>query len=191
MPPRGRGRGRGVPLNPPATIEQLLAVQTQLMEALVNNQQNHPIGGAPPRDKRGEFLKGHPPVFTHATDPLEADDWLRVVEKQLNISQYDDRQKVLFASGQLQGEAQTWWESFEYGRPPNAPAITWLEFKENFRSYHIPEGLIELKAVPEYRDKFAQLSCYGPNEVANDVDKQCLFLKGLYDGLELQLMSNE
>ncbi|XP_021311846.1 uncharacterized protein LOC110433666 [Sorghum bicolor] len=203
MPPRGRGRGRGVPLHPPATIEQLLAVQTQLMEALVNNQQNHPIGGAPPRDKRGEFLKGHPPVFTHATDPLEADDWLRAVEKQLNIAQCDDRQKVLFESGQLQGEAQTWWESFEYGRPPNAPAITWLEFKENFRSYHIPEGLIELKAeefrnlkqgsmtVPEYRDKFAQLSRYAPSEVANDADKQRLFLKGLYDGLQLQLMSNE
>jgi len=91
MPPRGRGCGRGVPLNPPATIEQLLAVQTQLMEALVNNQQNHPIGGAPPRDKRGEFLKGHPPMFTHATDPLEADDWLHAVEKQLNIAQCDDK----------------------------------------------------------------------------------------------------
>ena len=54
------------------------------MQALVQNQINHPIGGAP-RDKRGEFLKGRPPVF-YATDPLEADDWLRVVEKQLNIA---------------------------------------------------------------------------------------------------------
>ena len=26
------------------------------------------------RDKRGEFLKGHPPVFKHSTDPLQADD---------------------------------------------------------------------------------------------------------------------
>jgi hypothetical protein len=51
------------------------------MEALVNNQQNQPVRGAPARDKRGEFLKGHPPVFTHATDPLQADDWLRAVEK--------------------------------------------------------------------------------------------------------------
>ena len=77
MSGRGRGRGRGgVPLNlppPPPTIEQLLAVQTQLMQALVQNQQNHPIGGAP-RDKHGEFLKGCPPMFSHATDPLEADD---------------------------------------------------------------------------------------------------------------------
>ena len=54
------------------------------MQDLVQNQQNHPIGGAP-CDKRGEFLKGRPLVFSHATDPLEVDDWLREVKKQLNI----------------------------------------------------------------------------------------------------------
>ena len=100
----GRGRGRGCggvpphpPPPPPPTIEHLLAVQTQLMQALVQNQ---PIGGAP-HDKHGEFLKGRPPLFSHATDPLEADDWLHAVEKQLNIAHCDDRQKVLYASGQL------------------------------------------------------------------------------------------
>jgi hypothetical protein len=71
------------------------------MQQLVQNQHNHPVAGAPQRDKRGEFLKGHPPVFTHAADTLEANDWLRAVERQLNIAQCDDRQKVLFASGQL------------------------------------------------------------------------------------------
>ena len=71
-----------------------------------------------------------------------------------------------------------------------------------FRSHHFPEGQIELKAeefeslkqgsmtVSEYRDKFAQLSRYAPYEVARDSDKQRLFMKGLYDGLQLQLMSN-
>jgi hypothetical protein len=119
------------------------------------------------------------------------------MEKQLNIAQCDDRQKMLFASGQLQGEAQDWWESYEYGRPTNAPTVTWLEFRESFRAYHIPEGMIELKveefssltqgslSVAKYHDKFAQLSRYAPNEVANDSDKQRRFLKGLYDGLQL------
>jgi hypothetical protein len=32
-------------------------------------------------NKCGEFLKGRPPVFSHAADPLEADDWVRAVEK--------------------------------------------------------------------------------------------------------------
>ena len=45
-------------------------------------------------------------------------------------------------------------------------------------------------SAAEYRDKFAQLSRYAPNEVADDADKKCCFLKGLYDGLQLQLMSN-
>ena len=103
----------------------------------------------------------------------------------------------MYALGQLQGEAQDWWEAFEYGRTTNAPPITWQEFRENFRSYHTPEGLIELKqeefralkqgfmSIAEYHDKFAQLSCYAPKEVAADADKQRRFLKGLYDGLQL------
>ena len=70
MSGRGRGRGRGgvpphLPPSPP-TIEQLLAAQTQLMQTLVQNQQNQQGGGAP-RDKHGEFLNGHPLVFSHAT----------------------------------------------------------------------------------------------------------------------------
>ena len=62
-------------------------------------------------------------MFFNATDPLEADDWLRVVEKQLNIAQCDDQQKVLYVSGQLQGEAQDWSEALEYGHPTNAPPV--------------------------------------------------------------------
>jgi hypothetical protein len=61
-----------------------------------------------------------------------------------------------------------------------------IELKvEEFRSL-TQESL----SVAECRDKFAQLSRYAPNEVANDSDKQRHFLKGLYDGLQLQLMSN-
>ena len=45
-------------------------------------------------------------------------------------------------------------------------------------------------SVAEYRDKFAQLSRYALNEVADDADKQRRILKGLYDSLHLLLMSN-
>jgi hypothetical protein len=34
-------------------------------------------------------------MFTHASSPMEADDWLRVVEKQLNIAQNNNLEKVL------------------------------------------------------------------------------------------------
>jgi hypothetical protein len=149
------------------------------------------------RDKHGEFKKGHPPVFSHSTDPLDADDWLRTMDKHLEIAQCNDMEKVLYASGQLQGAAQDWWDSFRFGRPANAAPVTWAEFTESFRTYHIPEGLMEIKreefrslrqksmTVSEYRDRFTQLSCYVPNEVANDADKQRHFLKGLNDDLRL------
>jgi len=68
------------------------------LQALVQQAQNQP-GGAP--NKRREVLQGHPLVFSHAADPLEADEWLRAVERQLNVVQCDDAQKVLYASGQL------------------------------------------------------------------------------------------
>jgi hypothetical protein len=61
-----------------------------------------------------------------------------------------------------------------------------IELKaEEFRN--LTQGSL---SVAEYHDRFAQLSRYAPNEVANDSDKQRRFLKGLYDGLQLQLMSN-
>jgi hypothetical protein len=44
-------------------------------------------------------------MFTHASDPLEAGGWLRDVEKQLNIAQCTDLEKVLYAFGQLQEPA--------------------------------------------------------------------------------------
>jgi len=61
------------------TIEQLMGMQANLMQAMMNRMNNEPVAAPPPvqvRDKHGEFLKGRPPVFTHTSDPLEADDWL-------------------------------------------------------------------------------------------------------------------
>jgi len=40
--------------------------------------------------------------------------------------------------------------------------------------------------VVEYHDTFEQLARYAPNEVREDVDKQCLFMKGLYYDFRLQ-----
>jgi hypothetical protein len=61
-----------------------------------------------------------------------------------------------------------------------------IELKaEEFRN--LTQGSL---SIAEYHDRFAQLSQYAAHEVANDSDKQRRFLKGLYDRLQLQLMSN-
>jgi hypothetical protein len=45
-------------------------------------------------------------------------------------------------------------------------------------------------SVAKFRDKFIELSCYAPEEVADDGKKQELFLDGLSGPLQYLLMSH-
>jgi hypothetical protein len=65
------------------TIEQMFLMQTHTVQAigqtLVAMQQQHqppPQSQMPqmPRAKRAEFMRGHPPVFAHSADPMDAED---------------------------------------------------------------------------------------------------------------------
>ena len=89
---------------------------------------------------RSEFLRGHPPTFSHMSDPLQADDWLRAVERQLDIAQCDDRERVLYAAGQLRGAALDWLES---PRIQDREAFTWIQFRERFRRHNVPAGVMK------------------------------------------------
>jgi hypothetical protein len=129
-------------------------------------------------------------VFTHAADPLDADDWLKTVGKMLTTAQCDDREKVLFATGRLQVTAGAWWDAYVVAHA-TPDAITWQEFTNSFMSHHIPAGLMKLKkkeflslkqggmSVAEFRDRFIELSLYAPEEVADDAKKQERFMEGL------------
>jgi hypothetical protein len=156
---------------------------------------------APPqaRDRHREFMSHKPPSFIHSSDPLEADDWIKKMEKMLNIAQCTDREKVLYASGKLEGTAADWWDA--YTGAHNTPnTITWQEFRNRFREHHIPKGLMKLKkkeflalkqgsmSVSEYQDKFIQLSRYAPVDVVDDEEKQDHFREGLIGPIKYQLM---
>jgi hypothetical protein len=129
-----------------------------------------------PWDKHREFMSHKPPTFASLPDPLDADDWLKSIEKMLNIAQCSDREKVLYASGRLTGPAADWSDSY-VATHDAADTITWAEFTTQFRNYHIPVGLMKIKkkeflllkqgnmSVSEYQDKFIQLSRYAPDEV--------------------------
>jgi hypothetical protein len=154
-----------------------------------------------PRDKRAEFLRDHPPVFAHSADPVDAEDWLRTVECELHIAQCNDREKVLYGPRLFRGAAQSWWESY-LATQADPKAITWEEFRDNFRCYHVPAGLMTVKKeellalkqgpmlVSEYRDTFLQLSRYAPEDVNTDAKRQYHFLRGLVDPLHYQLMNH-
>jgi hypothetical protein len=68
-----------------------------------------------------------PPTFVSSLDPLDVDDWLKSIEKMLNIAQCSDREKVLYASSHLTGLAADWWDSY-VATHDAAGTITWAEF---------------------------------------------------------------
>jgi hypothetical protein len=154
-----------------------------------------------PRDKRAEFMRGHPLVFAHSTDPINAEEWLCTVERELHTAQCNDREKVLYGPCLLRGATQSWWESY-LATHANPKAITWEEFRDNFHRCHVPEGLMIVKKeeflalkqgpmlVSECRDRFLHLSCYAPKDVNTDAKRQYRFLRGLVDPLHYQLMNH-
>jgi hypothetical protein len=135
-------------------MQQFLAAQTQLLQnltATVQNlqaQQNQPAPPPPPppqpRDKHKEFISHHPPTYSHSSDPLDADEWLKTVTKKLEIVQCTDREMVLYAAGRLTGQVANWWDTYSTAHP-NRNNITWQEFRDNYRTYHIPSRVIKLK----------------------------------------------
>ena len=64
------------------------------------------------RDKRAEFMRGHPPVFAHSADPMDAEDCLSTLEQELHTAQCNDREKVLYSTRLLSGTTQSWSESY-------------------------------------------------------------------------------
>ena len=143
-------------------------------------------------------MSHHPPTYSHSVDPLDADDWLKIISKKLEITQCNDCEKVLYASGHLEGSAADWWDAYTAAHT-DANAMTWEEFRNSFREHHIPVGVMKLKqkeflavkqgnmSVREYRDKFTQLSRYAPNDVDTDAKRQDHFLDGLIGPLNYQL----
>jgi hypothetical protein len=176
-------------------IRQERRAQQQLQQQFQQQQQQQQVSLppppplVPPRDKHRTFMSHKPPTFVSSQDPLDVDDWLKAIEKMLNITQCSDREKVLYASGRLTGHAADWWDSYTVAHDA-ADTITWAEFSTQFKNYHIPTGLMKIKkeflslkqgnmSVSDYRDKFIQLSRYASDEVAEDERKQEHFIEGL------------
>jgi hypothetical protein len=172
-----------------ANLEQLLNTQNQLMQAMLQtlnnmqpNQQQVPPPPPPHQSRLAEFLRTRPSTFSQAKDPMDAEDWLKGVEKKLVIAQWTDREKVLFAAHQLYGTAANWWETY-CNTHVNVDAITWNEFKAHFCTHYVPHGTMKLNrkefadlkeggmTVNEYLNSFIQLLRYAPDDINTDEKK--------------------
>jgi hypothetical protein len=69
------------------------------------NLHAQPQAPPPLRDRLGDFQRTKPRTFSHAMEPMDVDDWLKSIEKKLQVVQYNNHEKVLLASHQLYGPA--------------------------------------------------------------------------------------
>jgi hypothetical protein len=82
-----------------------------------------------------------------------------------------------------------WWDHFKSMR--RGRAVTWEDFKQAFKSHHIPKGLMDRKmrellalrqgsdTVYHYAQKFNSLCQYGGHHVDSDAKKMERFRDGL------------
>jgi hypothetical protein len=147
----------------------------------------------------GEFLRLKPSTFSGSSNPLDADDWLRIVKRKLEAIGCPENQHVHVPVHQFSGMALSWWDTF------NAAVrdATWVEFEAAFREHHVPLGIVQLKeeefreltqggrSVSEYIHKFTELARYAPDDVSTEAKKMAHFLKGLRLELKTILVSQD
>jgi hypothetical protein len=122
----GTSRSREDTPNPPpvppmlaeaiAALVNATADNTRFLHEMAGNQFQQQGGRAPPQGPREtsylDFSETRPPIFVKAEDPLEADDWIRVMEQKFGLIHCTETQKSLFAAQQLRGPTSTLWGKF-------------------------------------------------------------------------------
>ena len=68
--------------------------------------------------------KLRPPKFADSKGPLDADDWLKTIERKFNALRVQARDHVNFATYKLEGAAGAWWEGFLALQAPEHE-VTW------------------------------------------------------------------
>jgi hypothetical protein len=101
------------PPPPPPTLEHVLIMQAQMLQTMQQTMDNMQVAQAqasppPPRDRLGDFQRTKPPTYSQSVEPMDADDWLKSMQKKLQLVQCNNREKVLLASHQLSSPAVDW-----------------------------------------------------------------------------------
>jgi hypothetical protein len=85
-----------------AALVNATADNTRFLREMAGNQFQPHGGRAPPQGPREttymEFFETRPPLFIKAEEPLEADEWVRVMEQKFGLIRWTEIQKPLFAA---------------------------------------------------------------------------------------------
>jgi hypothetical protein len=197
-----------LPPPPPITpSEAFMATQTEVLRQILQMQQQiaQQMNRGPPHGANHEgpnqvttytqFIGMKPPTFSKTEDPLEAKAWIKAIEAKFSafVLPFSEENKANFAALQLRREALMWWDHFKSMQ--RGCAITWEDFKQAFKSHHIPKRLMDRKmrellalrqgsdTVYHYAQKFNSLCQYGGHHVDSDVKK----MERFHDGLDGKL----
>jgi hypothetical protein len=154
----GISRGREATPYPPPVPPTLAEAIAALVNATADNtrflremagQQMQQQGGrvypqGPHKTSYLDFSETRPPLFVKAEDPLEPDEWIRVIVQKFGLLRCTETQKPLFAAQQLRSPASTCLGNYVAVQPAGHQT-TWDEFKLAFREHYIPEGVLHMK----------------------------------------------
>jgi hypothetical protein len=137
--------------------EAFMATQTEVLCQILQTQQQIALqmNRGPPHGANHEgpnqvttyaqFIRMKSPTFSMAEDPLEAEAWIKAIKAKFStfVMPCFEENKANFVALQLREEALMWWDHFksmQQGR-----AVTWNDFKQAFKSHHIPKKLMDIK----------------------------------------------
>jgi hypothetical protein len=177
-----------------ASILESRDEQTELLRQLIANST---LGGNGSRNAPAlalttysDFAATHPPLFTEAGEPLEADHWLRVMESKFGLLHCTEVQKTLFSVQQLPGDSSAWWANYTATSSADYH-LSWAEFCDAFRAHYIPVGMMRKKrqefmdlkqgqrSMHDYSKQFNHLLQYAPYQADTDKKKKDHFMIGL------------
>jgi hypothetical protein len=193
---------------PPTLAEAIAALVTAtadntcFLREMAGNQFYQQGGRGQPQGPQDttylEFSETCPSLFVKAEEPLEKDEWIRVMEQNFGLIRCTETQKPLFAAQQLRGPTSTWWANF-VAVEPAGHLVTWVEFKQAFREHYILEGVLQMKleefirlkqggdSVMQYLTKFNHLSQYAIDQVDTNLKEKNCFMRGLNDRLQRKM----
>ncbi|XP_039165793.1 uncharacterized protein LOC108958248 [Eucalyptus grandis] len=159
------------------------------------------VGNRPIHQLVEQFLKLNPPQFIGIGDPEAATSWIKKLEKAFALLMCNETEKVLLATYQLDGVADTWWKTTRETIFPEGVVPEWNAFREAFNVKYFSETAKEVKmaefqrlrqgslTVDQYEAKFAELSQYAPELIANPVNRARRFREGFKPDLRSTLIS--
>ncbi|GKV48180.1 hypothetical protein SLEP1_g55007, partial [Rubroshorea leprosula] len=179
------------------TMARTMAEQQELVKSLAEQQakvivkQQGKVSTSQLVQKGGlaEFVKLAKPFYGDSKDPLEAESWIKEMEKTFRGQGVTEENKVPYAAYLLKGDANNWWEVEESNL---TPPIDWHTFTKAFLKEYMPESdRHEMqqrfhtldqgdKTVKEYEKEFNRLLKFAPLTTQKDEESRRLkFLYGL------------